>query len=123
LFKEKVPLKELFTFDHMYYKIKNAEAFINNGSIIVREISALSFTPEVLEMLSNNINMEMHPSPDQNVQGLMVHIRDESYIYKKKFEDTKIDTGTVYSDLIRAICNKSEISIYNIDENGNTFKE
>ena len=71
----------LFVYDHTYYQIKNVEAFINNNAIQVKELRGIYITSDLMDLLINNINMEMHPSPDQGVQDLLKHIRDESGSY------------------------------------------
>jgi hypothetical protein len=55
----------------MYHEITNAERFINNGSInvIINDANAI-ITQETIELISNNPNMEMHPSPTESVRGL-----------------------------------------------------
>jgi hypothetical protein len=103
----------------MYYQIKNMEAFINNNTIKVVELGNKYITPEMRDILMNNLNMEMHPSPDQNTEKLL---KDILVKYGKDQSDINNDISK-YSELIRGIHHESNVSIYSINENGDIFKE
>jgi hypothetical protein len=122
LFYEQVPFTDFFVYDQMYYEIKNAEAFINNNAIKVKEIGRLLVMPELLEILRNNINMEMHPSLNEDMQELLIQIRDSKGLNINQVNNANSD-DSINSDLIKAIINKSDLSIYSIGENGDTFRE
>ena len=122
LFYEQVPFTDFFVYDQMYYETKNAEAFINNKAIKVKEIGRLLVMPELLEILRNNINMEMQPSLNEDMQELLIQIRDSNGMNINKVNNANSD-DSINSDLIKAIINKSDVSIYSIGENGDTFRE
>jgi hypothetical protein len=122
LFYEQVPFTNFFVYDQMYYETKNAEAFINNKAIKVKEIGRLLVMPELLEILRNNINMEMQPSLNEDMQELLIQIRDSNGLNINKVNNANSD-DSINSDVIKAIINKSDVSIYSIGENGDTFRE
>ena len=91
------------------------------NSIQVRDLASVSITPEAMELIRNNMNMEMHSSPDQGAQDLLKLIRDESDTFINPINPNS-DPDSFNSDLIRGIQNKS-VSIYSIGENGDVFRE
>jgi hypothetical protein len=153
LFHEPESNINFYDFDSEYYKLLNAERFINNEQAIVD--TQVETNSAFKELLDNNPNLEMLPSPTDMVVNLNDEI-NESILNKKYMElrllknkidfevenygystevqqedfklalgnnNTSEDNSTKYSELIRGITDGKDIVVYSQEENGSIFKE
>jgi group I intron endonuclease len=98
LFHEPESNINFFEFDMMYHEITNAERFINNGfiNVIINDANAI-ITQETIELISNNPNMEMHPSPTESVRDLNEWIRN--IVIDKN--DNEVTTEQILGERVR----------------------